>query len=200
MNKAVTPFGIAKYLNLQTPQLFQGKPRREGDKGNYGCTLLLDPESDEVSEWLESMDRVGMEALDQFRQESGDAKLKPYDEGFLPIVEDADKEGVKSGMLAVKLSRAAGGLRKSDGKPWSWSIPIVDHNAEPLDLSDGELGRGTILRLSFDVNPWKIPSTNFVRISFKIRDVQVRKAEFFSGSSTGGDFDGMKVEPESWDS
>lgn len=195
MSKMFTPFGVAKWINLETGKHFQGRPKDEFDKGRYELTLTFDDASEEWQNFEEQMRRKADELFEQFKVERN-SSVQKYEGKWLPFREEVDEDNVQTGRMEVNMARRAGG-KTTKGKLWSARIGIFDLAGEPFvkpeDNTNDDYGRGTILRASFEPICWQIAGAELCRIRFEMRAVQIKTAQFYA-TQEGNDFAGMTVE------
>lgn len=186
-----TPFGTAKWISLYAPKVFGGGAPTPEEPGRFNVSLLLDPESDEYSAFLtecrEAVDRLYAEYLEK----TNDRKTKKLDADVLPIVEDTDRDGDETGLMEVKTSVKAGGIRSDTKEAWTRKIPVVGLDTKPLEL-DQEFAMGTKLRVSFEPSLWSPTGTNVLKATFRLRAAQIKEAQFRDAGG-GNDFADMVV-------
>lgn len=189
-----TPFGVAKWISLHTPKVFGQAAPTDKDPGRYQVTLLLDPDTEEYTAFVEQCRERVEELYEEYLQNTSDKKPKKLDSEVLPIVEDTDRDGEETGLMEIKTGVKAGGIRSDNGEAWRRKVPVVGLDAKPIEVTK-EFAMGTKLRVSFEPSLWNPTGTSVLKATFRLRAAQIREAQFRSDGG-GSDFNDMQVEED----
>jgi hypothetical protein len=196
-----TPLGTASWCDLQTPQLFDGKKRWDGDLGRYSVTLCFDPDDPKFQEFKAKVAARGDELFSEMDAQAK-KRLTKADTRFLPIEEEEDEEGSPTGRMLVKASLNAGGITQSgprEGQKWTNHVVLVDHNNKAVEY-DEDLGRGTKMIVSLNPKAYNVVgSKGEVRVKFEIRAAMIISPEFRARKAVD-DFADMEVDAEEFGS
>ena len=197
-----TPKGTAIYPWLTKADEKFGDP-------TYKCDLLIEtgaPGLDEVTAKLEDQ-------LEEYFSEMEEQFGDKYDELIkeeLPFFED--EEGI---VFRLKLKKF--GENKKTGETWENKIAFYDSKGKPVDPKKLPIvGGGSVLRISFSVQPWKMPDSEgrgknkktFLKVGLKlnIKAVKVIEANNKATAKSAEDYgfdqedDGYEYNPDEFDS
>ena len=195
----VTPVGTAKWIDVVTPKVFGGAAPTPEAPGRYQVSLMLDPERDEVAQFLAEF-REKANAAFEDKIEAGEIppNAKKYEDGFLPVADDTDRDGNVTGMIVVKAGLSAGGKRR-DGSAWTRKVVLKDLQGKTLELADGEEpSYGTKLRMSLEPFIYNVQGTSMWRVSGRLRAVQIVDLQTAGGATADDDFAGLDLAPEAF--
>jgi len=156
---------------------------------------VLDRVLDRLAEFREKAN-----AAFEDRIEAGDIppNAKKYEDGFLPVGDDTDRDGNPTGMVVVKAGLSAGGKRR-DGSAWTRKVVLKDLQGKTLELADGEEpGYGTKLRMSLEPFIYNVQGTSMWRVSGRLRAVQIVDLQIAGGATADDDFAGLDLAPEAF--
>ena len=109
----------------------------------------------------------------------------------LPIREDADKEGNKTGKVRIKFTLSAKIKSKKTGKEWEQRPAIFDTKGK---IISERVGGGSVLKVACEVFPWYTPALG-VGASLRCKAVQVIDLKSPSGVANAEAF-GFTAEEE----
>ena len=180
MIKLVSPKGVASYPKLNEPDT-KFKP-----DGEYSVSLICEP--DEVKEFQDSVKTCVKE---YYKNQCQLLKKKELKLAELPIREDADKEGNKTGKVRIKFTLSAKIKSKKTGKEWEQRPAIFDTKGK---IISERVGGGSILKVACEVFPWYTPALG-VGASLRCKAVQVIDLKSPSGVANAEAF-GFTAEEE----
>ena len=185
--KLVTPTLRVKYNGLSRPYHFK-KDGKEDVKGKYSVTLVGNPA--DLSSWLEDMDAVNAELLEELFKKEG-KKLKLTDN--VNFETEVEKEtGEETGNIMIKLQHNAKGFDPKTNKEWVNLPKVFDSKGKPVaeDII-AKVGRGSLVRCTFNAVAYVTGPKAGVK--WELRATQLIKPEWYEGGSTN-DFAGQEVE------
>ena len=169
--KLVTPQGVAQYcaLNPEAPSTMYAH--------EWNVKLIVSAEA--IAPFKAKVEAYFQEV----RQEFGVTKpINP-----LPIVEEVDEAGVKTGNYIIKCKRGAAGVKKDTGEAWT-NKPHILYNADKeVYHPEGVLGSGTVLRVALSISPYDKPS---VGVKFYIDSAMILNPVFREAASADDYDDG----------
>lgn len=184
--------GKAKFPCLNVPKSYDNSSFsfvEDYTKGAYTCTLLFDKNDKDLEKVKKSVQKEFDTLFEEFKQSKQGQTL--IDKGFeinqmeLPIVEDTDKEGKKTGKLAVKFKRNAVNSKGDKAK-----IQFIDRFKNPINPEDlPELSTGSDLAIRFNFYTWN-KATDKKNVDFGITlcilGVQIIEAVTYGGDNSWG--------------
>ncbi len=174
--KITTPFGTAVYPRVNKPDT------KFKEEGEYSCAILLDAEDpfvEKLEAKLKEHRDVHVKAI-ALETKKPVPKVKLATVGH-PIQPELDDEGNETGKVKIKATLKAGGVRKSDGTPWSQKPAVFDSAGKPTTVN---VGGGSVLRMSCEIHPWYVASQG-VGVKLDLRAVQIKElVEFTGGNAT----------------
>lgn len=197
----VTPVCPSLFPTLQEPKVYTppGGTPEEGDRGKFSCTLLLDPENPDHSDFIgkltERADQLFADEVEKYGKKTKKSEL------FDPLQPEEDKEGNESGALKLKCSMRGGGIIKNGprkGKSWERDVVVLGHDAKKFKWStEGEtLGNGSMIRL--EVMPFAMTKENRTRIFMTLVSAQVVRPEWYVPGG-GSAMSSMVCDPEAFE-
>lgn len=176
----VTPFLTTDFTQLTTAKVFtpKGGTPDPAERPNYTVKCILNPDDPTHAEFIQRVEGAWEELEEQIKAKIGKPRIKlavPH----LPIREVEDDEGLPTGLLHMKAGRKAEGTSKRGD--WAFVLPIVDTQKSVVDPKEGELSRGSIVRLS--VIPRAYESAGAYGMVLDLSAVQVKHAEYFTKDS-----------------
>lgn len=178
--KLVSPKGVASYPKLNEPDT-KFKP-----DGEYSVSLLVDP--DEAKSFVESVKGC---VRDYYTEQCRLLKKKELKKAELPIKDDADKEGNKTGKLRIKFALSAKVKSKKTGKEWEQRPALFDSKGKVINE---RIGGGSVIKVACEVFPWYTPALG-VGASLRCKAVQVLDLKSPSGAVNAENF-GFTAEEE----
>lgn len=178
--KLVSPKGVASYPKLNEPDT-KFKP-----DGEYSVSLICEP--DDVKEFT---DQVRGCVKEYYKNQCAILKKKELKLADLPIKEDADKEGNKTGKIKIKFTLGAKIKSKKTGTEWVQRPALFDTKGA---IVSERIGGGSILKVACEVFPWYTPALG-VGASLRCKAVQVIDLKSPSGVSNASAF-GFTTEEE----
>jgi hypothetical protein len=210
--KITSPKGIAApWAKLTEPDSYLGGPKK------FTVGLIIDPEHEEASNYINALDEQSQAAFDnaiaEMQGQLSEAKgqkivtLKQAIENMKlhkPYVPEYLDDGQPTGRYIVKYKKNAEGVygpkHPEAGQKWEASCSIFDANKNPVPKSAGIIQGGSELRVQCEMVPFAMASNNIAGISLRIIAVQVLK--MVGGSEACDDFnveEGGYIAPEASD-
>lgn len=184
--------GKAKFPCLNVPKSYDNSIFEfveDWVKGAFTCHLLFEEGDKNFTQVLKQVQKEFDKLFEEFKQSKQGQTL--IDKGFeinqiaLPIVEDTDKEGKKTGKLAVKFKRNAVNSKGNKAK-----IQFIDRFKNTINPEDlPELSTGSDLAIRFNFYTWnKVMDRKNVDfgITLCILGVQVIEAVTYGGNTDWG--------------
>lgn len=185
LERLTTPVGIAQFPYLSKPDDYKGTLK-------YKTNLILDETDPFVTELRDRAEQ----ALNRFEQEleasledsslTGKKRVKVKDalanmELSLPFEPEYNDEGEETGRVILKTASHATYKDKHDNIK-ERVLPIFDSKGIRLTKSPN-IWSGSKLRLSVDVYPFHMLSTDLAGVSLRIAGVQIVELQSVSGAS-----------------
>lgn len=180
--KLVSPKGVASYPKLNEPDT-KFKP-----DGEYSVSLICDP--NEAKSFTESVKACVKE---YYTEQCRLLKKKELKVAELPIKEDADKEGNKTGKVRIKFALSAKVKSKKSGKEWEQRPALFDTKGKVIHE---RVGGGSVIKVACEVFPWYTPALG-VGASLRCKAVQVIDLKSPSGVANAEAF-GFTAEEEGY--
>ena len=176
-----SPKGRALFAHLYTPSVYDksnpnAKPTPK-NPGKWEVNIVLDQTDPGVRDFLEELEQI----CEELYQEGGGGEKHPK---FMPFAPDIDKDGNETSSVRI-VARQKAGWTDDKGEFHPRTLPIVDHNIEPLKLTQ-EMGHGSLIKISFEPTVYRIGG--LARAAFRLRAVQVLKLVTY-GTSPANDFE-----------
>lgn len=199
-----SPEGIAVYPHLLELDKYQLK---EYDKQEFNTQLLVNPDDEQVAEYIAQIDAMADESFAnaqvelQAKIDSPDTKGKDKANAkkalaelkrHVPYEAAVDDEGDETGELIVKTKCLAGGTNK-DGEDWTKTLPIFDAGGQPVtdqDRKSMKLWGGSRIAFAAEVFPFLAEGLKLAGVSLRLQAVQVIEA---NGSSRSAEDFGFGV-------
>ena len=195
--KIVSPAGTALWPKVSTVDEFKGSL-------TYNTKLILDPSDSDHAAYIAALENHAQAAYNAGIAEltkvadtaTGAKKAKAMAaveslESHAPIQPSYNEDGTPDGKGVVTFKRKAQGVYASGpktGQTWKAVVGVFDANKQTIP-STTEVGTGSIMRVSAEVVPFCMASTNKAGISLKLSAVQVTKLVEGAGGDDSGDFD-----------
>lgn len=161
-----TPKGLAQYPALKTPDT------KFNPEGDYKVNLVM--EDDEKTNALVSK----LEAiLEDFYKNDADV-LNAISKGRKVVTQDIYEKD-KEGRIVMKFKQKAV-ITKKDGSKITVKIRQFDSKGKPIDVN---IGRDSVIKVSFSANPYYMPSTRTCGLSLRLLAVQVISLNEFGDAS-----------------
>lgn len=195
--KIVSPAGTALWPKVSTVDDFKGSL-------TYNTKLILDPSDSDHAAYIAALEshaqdayNAGIVELSEVAEKATGAKkakaLAAIEvlEIHAPIQPSYNEDGTPDGKVVVTFKRKAQGVYASGpktGQTWKAVVGVFDSNKQTIP-STTEVGTGSIMRVSAEVVPFCMASTNKAGISLKLSAVQVISLVEGSGGDDSSDFD-----------
>lgn len=171
--RMTSPIGTARWAFVDKPST------KFHDDGQYSVDLVLSPE--DGAAMLAQLTPLAEEAKAQaIREAKNPAAAKAAEKYTLhvPVIEELDEAGNETGNYVLKAKRDAVLNLKDPSKPGGTvkkfiTIPMFDASSPPKLRSGVRIGRGSKLRVSFEVNPFSMPATKTAGVSLRLSAVQI---------------------------
>lgn len=184
--------GKAKFPCLNVPKSYDNSSFEfveDWVKGAFTCHLLFEESDKNFTQVLKQVQKEFNKLFEEFKQSKQGQTL--IDKGFeinrmgLPIAADTDKEGKKTGKLAIKFKRNAVNSKGDKAK-----IQFIDRFKNPINPEDlPELSTGSDLAIRFNFYTWN-KATDKKNVDFGITlcilGVQIIEAVTYGGDSSWG--------------
>ena len=177
--KLTTPAGRCEWPKLTKPDCY--KPKHDGtDVYKYSVKMVFDPTDNRWAKFLEDLDMLAQEAWNSFMTTQKKKRKAP--EPLYGLHDQLDDEGNETGMKT--LTFYAWGRWTKDGVEKTRKLPMFDKNNQAFE-PEGELGSGTVLKVSFGFKGY-VSGSN-AGVSLPLRAVKIISPEYFGGGG-GNDF------------
>jgi hypothetical protein len=165
-NRFTTPKGLAQYPSIKTPDT------KFNPEGDYKVNLVM--EDDEKTNSLVSK----LEAiLEDFYGNDDDVK-QAISKGRKVVTQDIYEKD-EEGHIVMKFKQKAI-ITKKDGSKIPVKIRQFDSKGKPIDVN---IGRDSVIKVSFTANPYYMPSTRTCGLSLRLLAVQVISLNEFGDAS-----------------
>lgn len=165
----VTPKGEAHYPHLRTTATFQGQ-----DTGKYEISVRFSKEDSE--KLIERLEQEWASA-----KESAEYNTKRFGRGSVPNL--GFREDDKGDVIFKFKTNST--IKTKSGDVIKKTVPIYDAKCKPMD---GDIGSGSIVKISTAVAPYYVSSTNY-GLALYLQGVQVldfkAPGQFGSADSLG---------------
>lgn len=165
-NRFTTPKGLAQYPALKTPDT------KFNPEGDYKVNLVM--EDDEKTNALVSK----LEAVLEDFYENDDNVKQAISKGRKVVTQDIYEKD-EEGRIVMKFKQKAV-ITKKDGSKITVKIRQFDSKGKPVDVN---IGRDSVIKVSFTANPYYMPSTRTCGLSLRLLAVQVISLNEFGDSS-----------------
>lgn len=176
-----SPKGRVGFAHLDRPNT-KFKPQ-----GEFSVELILDGKdaSDYVALLTEKAKAARERFLSEAKTPADRKKLEKY-KIHIPIQQRVDKETGEDipGEFILKVAADASGEFKSGpkkGEKWNFRPVIVDSKRQPM--KHGKIGRDSIVRVSFSLGEYAMPSTEKIGVKAYLEGVQVLDFKPWGGRS-----------------
>lgn len=165
-NRFTTPKGLAQYPSIKTPDT------KFNPEGDYKVNLVM--EDDEKTNALVSK----LEAILGDFYENDDDVLYAISKGRKVVTQDIYEKD-EEGRIVMKFKQKAV-ITKKDGSKIPVKIRQFDSKGKPIDVN---IGRDSVIKVSFTANPYYMPSTRTCGLSLRLLAVQVISLNEFGDAS-----------------
>lgn len=165
-NRFTTPKGLAQYPSIKTPDT------KFNPEGDYKVNLVM--EEDEKTNALVSK----LEAILEDFYENDDDVLYAISKGRKVVTQDIYEKD-EEGRIVMKFKQKAV-ITKKDGSKIPVKIRQFDSKGKPIDVN---IGRDSVIKVSFTANPYYMPSTRTCGLSLRLLAVQVISLNEFGDAS-----------------
>lgn len=165
-NRFTTPKGLAQYPSIKTPDT------KFNPEGAYKVNLVM--EDDEKTNALVSK----LEAILEDFYENDDDVLYAISKGRKVVTQDIYEKD-EEGRIVMKFKQKAV-ITKKDGSKIPVKIRQFDSKGKPIDVN---IGRDSVIKVSFTANPYYMPSTRTCGLSLRLLAVQVISLNEFGDAS-----------------
>lgn len=166
IKRYATPKGFAQYPHLKDPDM------KFNPEGVFSVTMRFEGKTPELQALIEKLEAIQDKAFDEAVSEANAMSKKKITKADL-YLEDAE------GNIYLKFKQNAV-IKKKDGSTATVKIVHFDSKGKPVDVN---VGRDSVIRLSFTAAPYFMQSTKQVGLSLRPVAVQVIKLNEFGGSS-----------------
>jgi hypothetical protein len=175
-----TPAGLAGFVCVNKPST-KFKP-----EGEYSIKLVLDPATAEPLQG--EFRKLAEEAKAEFlKKDSKKAAIIGKYALHVPGSDDVDADGNPTGNVVFAFKQAAVITpRDTKKQPFETKIGLFDAKGKPMP-GDVLVGRGSKVKVAYEVIPFCNPATKSVGISLRLKAVQILDLKRYSG---GTDFAG----------
>lgn len=165
-NRFTTPKGLAQYPSIKTPDT------KFNPEGDYKVNLVM--EDDEKTNALVSK----LDAILEDFYENDDDVLYAISKGRKVVTQDIYEKD-EEGRIVMKFKQKAV-ITKKDGSKIPVKIRQFDSKGKPIDVN---IGRDSVIKVSFTANPYYMPSTRTCGLSLRLLAVQVISLNEFGDAS-----------------
>ena len=188
--RLTTPKGVAKFPYLNRPDT------KFNADGEYRVQLLLDPNDEQVQEFLQRLDELTDEAVEKVKddlvKEGKKAKAKAV-KRRAAYKNEEDQDGEPTGMVEVKF-RCKAKVKTKDGRVIELRPAIFDAKAKPVENLD--IYGGSVIKVNFTPSPYYVASSGEAGITLQLNAVQVIELVSKAGDAASFGF----TEEEGFDS
>lgn len=165
-NRFTTPKGFAQYPSLKTPDT------KFNPEGDYKVNLAMD-DTEKTNALVSKLEAV----LEDFYENDDNVKqaLAKGRKVTMQDIYEKDDEG----RIVMKFKQKAV-ITKKDGSKITVKIRQFDSKGKPIDVN---IGRDSVIKVSFSANPYYMPSTRTCGLSLRLLAVQVIELNEFGDSS-----------------
>lgn len=161
-----TPKGLAQYPSLKTPDT------KFNPEGDFKVNLAMD--DDEKTNALVSKLEAVLEDFYEHDDNVKQALAKGRKVTMQDIFEKDDE-----GRIIMKFKQKAV-ITKKDGSKIQVKVRQFDSKGKPIDVN---IGRDSVIKVSFSANPYYMPSTRTCGLSLRLLAVQVVTLNEFGDAS-----------------
>lgn len=175
--RLTSPKGIAKFPWLTTPNT------RFNPDGEYSVNLILDPNDEDVQNFLRRLDELADEAFEAAKDDLVSRKRAAQAKKVIrvePYRMEVDQNDEETGMVEVKAKMKAK-VETRDGRVLEFSPRLFDAQGKPIDPKSVSIYGGSVIRVNVTANPYFVPATRMAGISLQLNAVQI--IELVSGGS-----------------
>lgn len=166
IERYTTPKGFAQYPHLKEPDM------KFNPEGVFSVTMRFEGMTDELKKLIEKLEVIQDKAFDEAVSEANAMNKKKIHKADLYLEDDEGNVYLKFKQNAV--------IKKKDGSTANVKIAHFDSKGKPVDVN---VGRDSVIRLSFTATPYFMQSTKTVGLSLRPVAVQVIKLNEFGGNS-----------------
>lgn len=166
IERYTTPKGFAQYPHLKEPDM------KFNPEGVFSVTMRFEGMTDELKKLIEKLEAIQDKAFDEAVSEANAMNKKKIHKADLYLEDDEGNVYLKFKQNAV--------IKKKDGSTANVKLAHFDSKGKPVDVN---VGRDSVVRLSFTATPYFMQSTKTVGLSLRPVAVQVIKLNEFGGNS-----------------
>lgn len=166
IERYTTPKGFAQYPHLKEPDM------KFNPEGVFSVTMRFEGMTDELKKLIEKLETIQDKAFDEAVSEANAMNKKKIHKSDLYFEDEEGNVYLKFKQNAV--------IKKKDGSTATVKIAYFDSKGKPVDVN---VGRDSVIRLSFTATPYFMQSTKTVGLSLRPVAVQVIKLNEFGGNS-----------------
>ena len=164
LERYTTPKGFAQYPHLKDPDM------KFNPEGVFSVTMRFEGKTPELQALIEKLEAIQDKAFDEAVSEANAMNKKKIHKSDLYFEDEEGNVYLKFKQNAV--------IKKKDGS--TVNAKIAHFEGKPIDVN---VGRDSVIRLSFTAAPYFMQSTKQVGLSLRPVAVQVIKLNEFGGSS-----------------
>lgn len=166
IERYTTPKGFAQYPHLKEPDM------KFNPEGVFSVTMRFEGKTPELQALIEKLEAIQDKAFDEAVSEANAMNKKKIHKSDLFFEDEEGNVYLKFKQNAV--------IKKKDGSTVNAKIAHFDSKGKPIDVN---VGRDSVIRLSFTAMPYFMQSTKTVGLSLRPVAVQVIKLNEFGGNS-----------------
>lgn len=166
INRYTTPKGFAQYPHLKDPDM------KFNPEGVFSVTMRFEGKTPELQALIEKLEAIQDKAFDEAVSEANAMNKKKIHKSDLFFEDEEGNVYLKFKQNAV--------IKKKDGSTVNTKVAHFDSKGKPIDVN---VGRDSVIRLSFTAAPYFMQSTKQVGLSLRPVAVQVIKLNEFGGNS-----------------
>lgn len=178
--RLTTPKGIAKFPYLNKPDTKFNKD------GEYRVQLILDPNDEQVQEFLNRLDELADEAVEKVKNdliESGKKGKAKSVKRRAPYRDEEDQEGESTGKVEIRFKSKAR-ITTNDGRVIELRPALFD--AKGNRIENIVVYGGSVIRVNFTPSPYYVPSSGEAGVTLQLNAVQI--IELVTGSADASFF------------
>lgn len=166
-NRFTTPKGLAQYPALKTPDT------KFNPEGDYKVNLVMEEDDEKTNSLVSKLEAV----LEDFYENDDNVK-QAISKGRKVVTQDIYEKD-EEGRIVMKFKQKAV-ITKKDGSKIPVKIRQFDSKGKPIDVN---IGRDSVIKVSFTANPYYMPSTRTCGLSLRLLAVQVISLNEFGDAS-----------------
>ncbi len=163
------------------------------DTGEFSVKLVFSKEEVDALPFKATLDEMAEKAYQEAINNPKNAAVKDDIRKYNWLRREVDASGEPTGNYEVSFSTLAMFADDKDGKRNIKHVPMFDAHEPPQLIPDGarpQIGRGSVLRVSFTPSPYYIPGTRTAGIKLYLNAVQIISLITYNADASAYGFGG----------